>query len=164
MNDKNEDIITGEKGSHPVGTAVGASSAGIISTIAGAGVAGPLGAVVGAVVGSSLGGMIGHEAAEYVNPTYDAIEPQLKQSFTSRPYANGRTYDDYRSAYAFGAAERARYVGRSWDDSLENELRQRWETSKDSSNLAYLDARDAIRDSWHAVERAMPGDADRDGR
>lgn len=164
MDHKNKDIITGEKGSHPVGTAMGAGSAGVIGTIAGAGVAGPLGAVVGAVVGSSVGGMIGHEAAEYVNPTYDAIEPQLREQFATRSYAPGRNYEDYRSAYAFGAAERARHERRAWDDSLDNELRRKWEAAEDNANLAYLDAREAIRDSWHAVERAMPGDADRDGR
>ena len=27
-----------------------------------------------------------------------------------------------------------------------------------------VDARHAVRDGWHHIERAMPGDADRDGR
>lgn len=164
MSNSNPDIITGEPGSHPVGTTVGATSAGIIGTVAGAGLAGPLGAVVGAAVGSALGGLVGHEAAEYVNPTYVAIEPQLQTDFAARPYAQGHTYEDYRSAYAFGAAERERFRGREWDDALEAELRSRWEASKANLDMAYLDARQAIRDSWHVAERIIPGDADRDGR
>jgi hypothetical protein len=162
-NPANLDPITGEKGSHPIGTAMGATSAGIIGTGIGS-VAGPLGALAGAVIGASVGGIAGHEAAEYVNPTYVAIEPHLQESFAGRPYAQGRPYGDYKDAYAFGANEKARLSGRQWDASVENELQKKWENAKTNVGMSYQDARQAIRDSWHAVEQKLPGDFDRDGR
>jgi hypothetical protein len=30
--------------------------------------------------------------------------------------------------------------------------------------MAWNDAKGAVQDGWHYVERAVPGDADRDGR
>jgi hypothetical protein len=30
--------------------------------------------------------------------------------------------------------------------------------------LAWTDAKGAVRDAWHGVERILPGDADGDGR
>ena len=162
-NPSNPDPITGEKGAHPIGTAMGATSAGIIGTAIGS-VAGPLGALAGAAIGASVGGIAGHQAAEYINPTYVAIEPHLQETFTTRPYAEGRTFEEYRGAYAFGANERQRLSGRQWDASLESELERKWENAKTNVNMAYQDAREAIRDSWHAAERKLPGDFDKDGR
>ena len=163
MNANNKDPITGEPGSHPLGTGVGASTAGVIGAVAGS-IAGPLGTVLGGAIGAAVGGMVGHEAAEYVNPTYQAIEPVLQSEFSTRSYAQGRSYADYQEAYSFGAAERARAAGRPWDETIEKEVQQKWEQGKNSSRMAYHEARDAIRDSWHVAERALPGDADGDGR
>ncbi len=39
-----------------------------------------------------------------------------------------------------------------------------WDEAKANSRLGWPDANDAVRDGWHRVERAMPGDADGDGR
>jgi hypothetical protein len=39
-----------------------------------------------------------------------------------------------------------------------------WEKVKDTSRLSWEKAKDATRDAWHRIERAIPGDADRDGR
>ena len=47
---------------------------------------------------------------------------------------------------------------------LEPELRAGWEKSEWSEELSWEKAKDAVRDAWHRVERAVPGDADRDGR
>lgn len=74
------------------------------------------------------------------------------------------SYDDYRPAYRYGTQARSRYGNRSWDDDLESELATGWERSRDSSPLSWDKARFAVRDAWHGVERALPGDADRDGR
>jgi hypothetical protein len=35
---------------------------------------------------------------------------------------------------------------------------------KAKSRLTWENAKDAVRDAWHRTERALPGDADRDGR
>lgn len=57
QNDANRDPISGEPGSHPLGTGVGAAGAGTVGTVIGGVVGGPIGAVVGAVVGSVVGGL-----------------------------------------------------------------------------------------------------------
>ena len=43
-------------------------------------------------------------------------------------------------------------------------FRRDWENVKDSTRLSWEKAKDATRDAWHRIERAIPGDADRDGR
>ena len=48
--------------------------------------------------------------------------------------------------------------------AVESELGQGWERVKGNSRLGWDKARLAARDAWHNVERALPGDADGDGR
>jgi len=36
--------------------------------------------------------------------------------------------------------------------------------AKDKSNLVWNDAKEAVHDGWNRVEKAIPGDADGDGR
>ena len=160
----NRDPLTGEAGSHPVGTGLGAAGVGTAATIVGAAVAGPLGAVVGAVAGAAAGGAWGHQAAESANPTYVEIEPVLRQEFVDRPYATGRNYEDYQDAYVFGSTERTSANRGDWNDDIESGLQARWENAKSRGGMAWGEARDAVKDAWHAAERRLPGDADRDGR
>ena len=56
-----------------------------------------------------------------------------------------------------------RYPGREFDD-VEPDLRREWERSEWKDGLSWEKAKKAARDAWHRVERALPGDADRDGR
>lgn len=164
--DANRDPLTGQPGSHPVGTTLGAAVAGAAGTVVGAGVAGPLGAVVGAGLGVAAGAALGHNAAETANPTYLDVEPELIERFPERPYAAGQEYPQYRDAYRFGVEERTKLGDGKvdWDDRLEGNLRTRWDATRSKAGMAWDNARDAVRDSWHAVERRLPGDADRDGR
>jgi hypothetical protein len=39
-----------------------------------------------------------------------------------------------------------------------------WEKTKGKSKLAWEKVKHATKDAWHRVERALPGDADGDGR
>ena len=168
--DLNRDPISGEPGSHPVGTGVGAAGAGMFGAVAGAAIAGPIGAVLGAAAGAGLGGMAGHAVGEKVNPTFAQIEPVLQNDFASRPYAQGSTFDEYKPAYEYGNQSYAKHSRtidgqtRKWDDKLEADLRQDWEQTKASTGAAFDKVKEAIRDGWHATERALPGDFDRDGR
>jgi uncharacterized protein (TIGR02271 family) len=80
--DANRDPISGEPGSHPVGTGVGAVAGGAAGAAAGAATgaavgtagAGPIGTGIGAAVGAIVGGMAGHGAAEGLNPTNEPGE------------------------------------------------------------------------------------------
>ena len=160
--DANRDPITGAPGSHPVGTGVGAVGGGAAGAVAGAAIGGPVGAVVGGAVGAVVGGLTGKGVAEAVDPTVE--DAYWRDNFKTRPYVTGTdSYDTYRPAYRHGYESYSRYDGRPFDQ-VENELRTDWEATKDSASLGWDKAKDATRDAWHRVERAMPGDLDRDGR
>src|SRR5659263_510215 len=80
----NPDPITGEPGSHPVGTGVGSAGGAAAGAAVGAAVGGPIGAVVGGVAGAVLGGGAGHAAGEAANPT---VEKQYWENvYKTRPY------------------------------------------------------------------------------
>jgi len=46
----------------------------------------------------------------------------------------------------------------------ESHLAGEWDRSKGNSRLKWDQAKSATRAGWHRVERAIPGDYDRDGR
>lgn len=160
-NDMNRGPITGTPGAHPVGTGVGAAAGGAAGAAIGM-VAGPVGAVAGAVVGAVVGGLAGKGVAEGVNPT--AEEAYWRGQFVREPYfAVGRSYEDYSPAYRVGYEGRGLYAGRSFEES-EADLRRSYEATRGASRMEWEEARVASRAAWHRVERALPGDADRDGR
>src|SRR5688500_1459820 len=67
--DRNEDPITGEPGSHPVGAGLGAAAGGAAAGAVAGAVGGPVGAAIGAVVGGVAGGLGGKAIAEHIDPT-----------------------------------------------------------------------------------------------
>ncbi|MGC3984282.1 MAG: hypothetical protein QM777_05890 [Pseudorhodoferax sp.] len=155
------------------GVGVGAAVGGVTGGVAGAaaagaaigGVTGPVGAAAGAVAGAVVGALAGKGLAT----TADLAEEEKywRSNHGSRPYASGASYDDYGPAYLYGADAYGRYPGRSFDEA-EPELRDGWAASRGASTLEWSHARHASRDAWQrvgdAAERAIPGDADRDGR
>ena len=160
--DSNPDPITGAPGSHPIGTGVGAAGAGAAGAAIGTAVAGPVGTAVGAVVGAVAGGLAGKGAAEAIDPT--AEDAYWRENYRNRPYASDADYDrDLRPAYQYGWESRGQYQGRNYDE-VESDLERGWDRAKGGSSLTWERAKHATRDAWHRVERAIPGDADRDGR
>jgi hypothetical protein len=158
--------------SKPAATGVGAVLGGAVGGVAGGaaagaavgGMTGPVGAAVGAVVGAVAGAVAGRS----VKTDPAAEDAYWRENYASRPYiANGSTYDDYGPAYRHGVDAYSRYPDRSFDDA-ETELSRDWGTSRGSSKLEWEHAKHASRDAWdrvsNSVERAIPGDSDRDGR
>jgi hypothetical protein len=158
--DANRDPLTGAPGAHPLGTGAGAAAGGAAGAAAGAAAAGPPGAVVGAAIGAVVGGLAGKGAAEAVNPTVE--NAYWKENYVSRPYVSGEPYDVYQPAYQHGWESYGRYQGRDFDEA-EEDVRRDWETNPHAKHLPWERAREATRDAWHRVERALPGDADGDG-
>lgn len=159
--DANRDPITGTPGAHPVGTGLGAAAGGVAGAAVGS-VAGPIGTVVGAAVGAVAGGLGGKAAGEAVNPTVE--DAYWRENYSSEPYNNKQYgYEDYQPAYRTGYEARSRYAGQSFDQ-VENNLRSEYEQARGNSRLEWNDAKHATRAAWHRVERALPGDADGDGR
>ena len=170
----NRDPISGALGSHPVGTGLGAVAGGLAGGIGAGAVAGavtgtvigPVGTAIGAVVGAVAGGLAGKGVAEMIDPT--AEDAYWRDNYSSRPYVgSGGTYDDYGPAYRYGVDGYGQYHGRTFDQA-EPEMMRDWQRAKGSSKLTWDNAKHATRDSWQrvsdAVERAVPGDSDRDGK
>ncbi len=160
--DRNPDPITGAPGSHPVGVGVGAGLGGAAAGAAAGAVAGPVGTVVGAAIGAVAGGYAGKGVAEQIDPTVE--EAYWQDNYRTRPYyESGVAYDEYGPAYRYGWESRQRYQDRRFED-VESDLERDWNRAKGQSHLSWDKAKHATRDAWHRVERAMPGDADGDGR
>ena len=161
----NTDPITGAPGAHPVGTGVGALAGGMAAGAVAGSVAGPVGTVIGAVVGAVAGGMAGKAVAEQIDPTVE--DAYWRDNYASRPYAGGSSYDDYGPAYRYGVESYRSRPSATFDEA-EAGLAEGWAKAKGTSKLAWNDAKNATRDAWHrvsdTVERAVPGDSDRDGK
>lgn len=162
----NRDPITGAPGAHPVGTGLGAAAGGMAAGAAAGAVAGPVGAVAGAAVGAVVGGLAGKSIAENIDPTIE--EAYWRENYRNRPYiSKDYSYDDYGPAYMYGVDNYSRYQGKTFDQ-VEPDLSRDWQRAKGKSRLAWEDAKHATKDSWQrlsdTVERATPGDSDRDGK
>ena len=93
-----------------------------------------------------------------------AQDTYWRSSYENEPYYNKEyNYDDYQPAYKLGYEGHGRYSGRSYDQA-ESDLSNDWEKTKGKSRMMWNDAKSAVRAGWHRVERALPGDADNDGR
>ncbi|MBA3594683.1 MAG: hypothetical protein H0W47_12935 [Polaromonas sp.] len=151
-----------EVGDHNLGTGVGAGSGAAAGAMVGA-VGGPVGMAVGAAVGGLAGAAAGNSVAKVVNPV--AEDTHWRGSYNTQPdYVHGYTYDeDYLPAYRLGYQSRDRYAGRSFDES-QTMLQSDWERVRGNSRLTWAQAQQSARAAWHRVERALPGDADGDGR
>ena len=160
--DTNPDPITEEPGAHPVGVGIGAAVGGAAAGAAAGALAGPIGTVAGAVIGGVAGGYAGKAIEESIDPT--AEDAYWKANYASRPYVEkGTNYDTYKPAYQYGWESRARHAGRQFD-AVEPDLEKDWRAKKGQSNLGWEKAKLAARDAWDHVERALPGDADGDGK
>jgi len=151
--DLNPDPITGEPGSHPVGTGIGAAGGAVAGAAAGA-IGGPIGMAVGGVVGAVVGGLAGKAAAEAIDPT--AEEAHWRDNYDREPYYEpGRKYDDYGPAYRLGVTGRQQYD--DWD-SAEPRLASEWESARGGSSLSWDQAKPASRAAWHRVDSITGGE------
>src|SRR5829696_278720 len=87
-----------------------------------------------------------------------------REQYRKEPYYRS-TYEfsDYDPAYRYGYESFTKHKGRAWNE-VERDLETGWDRTKGTSRLTWQDAKDAVRAAWHRVERALPGDADRDRR
>ncbi len=144
------------------GAAIGGVAAGATTGALAGGVTGPVGAAIGAVVGAAVGALAGRKADPVIEDKY------WRDNYSSRPYARkDATFDDYSPAYRTGVESYSRNTGRSFDE-IEPELGRDWNSSRGKSSLEWEHARPAARDAWdrlsNNIERAIPGDSDKDGR
>jgi hypothetical protein len=80
-------------------------------------------------------------------------------------YEAGKKFEDYEPAYRTGIEGYDRYSDTAPTfDAAEQSLKADYEKFKDQTELGWDKAKNAAKAAWHRLERAMPGDADRDGR
>ena len=150
------------KKDHSIGAGTGAVSGAIAGAVAGTAVGGPVGTLVGGIAGGVLGAKAGDSIAEAVNPT--EYNQHFQNTYQSAPYYSaGREWNDYEPAYKYGYETYGQYRGKRFED-VETDLERNWDTTRGESRLAWSEAKGAVRDGWHKIETALPGDADRDGR
>jgi hypothetical protein len=148
------------KKDHSIGAGTGAAAGAVTGATVGS-VGGPVGMAAGAVVGGIVGAAAGDSIAEAVNPT--TYSEHWKSNYATTPYyASGREWKDYEPAYNLGYSGYSQYRGKRFED-VEPDLERGWDKTKGNSRLAWNEAKGAVRDGWHYIERAMPGDADHDG-
>ncbi len=106
------------------------------------------------------------DRSDRTHRAYQATDSHFADTYRTADYHKS-DYDyesDYRPAYRYGTYARASYPNRNWDDKLERELGSKWDAARGTSRMSWDHAKHAARDAWHKVERALPGDADGDGR
>ncbi len=152
------DPITGEPGSHPVATGVGAAAGGVTGAAVGM-LGGPLGIAVGAFVGAFAGGLAGKEIAESIDPS--AEDAFWREHHRDQSYATGEQPFD-----AFAPAYRAGYTGfreGQTFDEREADLRMEYEGGPQKADaeaevpstekLHWDEARAAARAAYERVQR-----------
>ena len=149
------------KKDHNIGSGTGAVAGAVTGAAVGS-AGGPVGSVVGAVVGGVVGAKAGDSIAEAVNPT--EYHDHFKTEYKNTPYYTaGREWNDYEPAYQYGYDTYGQYRGQRFED-VESDLERNWDKTRAKSSLEGNEAKQAVRDGWHHIERRIPGDFDRDGR
>jgi hypothetical protein len=149
--DANPDPLTGEHGSHPIGTGLGSAGAAAAGAAVGAAVGGPVGAVAGGIVGAVAGGAAGHAAGEALDPTVET--DYWRENYQSRPYyKRGTSFSDYEPAYRYGwesavspAAQRLTF------EDFEPTLARDWRFARGEAPNEWADVKGAARDAWDRV-------------
>jgi phage tail tape-measure protein len=113
--DVNPDPITGEAGSHPVGTGIGAAATGAAMGAAAGLAGGPIAGAVGAAIGAVAGGYAGKGIAEEIDPT--AEEAYWRDEYPNREYYREDVgFEQIAPAYRHGWESRSRNRERSWEE------------------------------------------------
>lgn len=146
--ERNPDPITGEPGSHPVGTGIGAAGGAAAGAALGA-LGGPVGSAVGGVIGAIVGGFAGKGVAEAIDPT--AEEAYWKENYNREPYYSGdKDFADYGPAYQMSVT---RFSDDSTFEDHEPGMEKDWENLKGSSRLHWLEARAAAKAGWDRLHK-----------
>jgi hypothetical protein len=144
------------------GTSTRSSTAtGAMGTAAASG----MGTTGGVGTGASMSGTVRPSSTPRTSAEWDAYDSDFRSDWEQNYASTGGRYEDYQPAYRHGFEAADRYRGRNWDE-IEPDLRRDWESTNPSTDWTRV--QNAARRGWQrvsdAVERATPGDSDRDGK
>ena len=96
------------------------------------------------------------------NRTWAQEDRWWEQNFSSRPYASGRPYEEFRPAYRYGFESGQHHLGRTWND-VESDLRTGWDKfeHRSAGGAAWENIKDAVKDAWHRITGQHDVDADK---
>ena len=96
------------------------------------------------------------------NRTWTDEDNWWRNNFSSRPYATGRNYEDFRPAYQYGFESGQHHLGRKWND-VETDLRSGWEKfeGKKGAGGTWESVKDAVKDAWHRITGQDDVDTDK---
>lgn len=96
------------------------------------------------------------------NKNWDQENRWWEQNFSSRPYAAGRKYEEFRPAYQYGYESGRHHMGRTWKD-VEADLRTGWDKfeGKGPGGATWENIKDAVKDAWHRITGQHGVDADK---
>jgi hypothetical protein len=96
------------------------------------------------------------------NRSWNEEDSWWRNNFSSRPYATGRDYEEFRPAYQYGYESGLHHMDRKWND-VESDLRTGWEKfeGRRGAGSTWDSVKHAIRDAWHRVTGQHDLDADR---
>jgi hypothetical protein len=96
------------------------------------------------------------------NKSWDDEDNWWRNNFSSRPYATGRNYDEFRPAYQYGYESGQQHMGRNWND-VESDLQTGWEKfeGRSGAGSTWDNVKQAVRDAWHRVTGQKDVDTDK---
>ena len=96
------------------------------------------------------------------NRTWTDEDNWWRNNYSSRPYATGRNYEDFRPAYQYGFESGQHHMGRNWND-VETDLRSGWEKfeGRKGAGGTWESVKDAVKDAWHRITGQHDVDTDK---
>jgi hypothetical protein len=84
--------------------------------------------------------------------TWDQEDAWWRENYGGRPYATGRSYEEFRPAYRYGYESGRHHMGRSWSE-VESDLRTGWDKfeGRSQTESTWDKVKDAVQDAWHRV-------------
>jgi hypothetical protein len=91
-----------------------------------------------------------------ISRSFDPEEDRYwRQTYASRPYALGRTYDDLRPAYQYGCEAAAAHPDRDWNEA-QGDLEKGWSrTTGGRAGMRWHEVKDAVRDAWERLRAKL---------
>ena len=81
---------------------------------------------------------------------WDDHDTYWRDTYSTRPYASGRSYDDLRGGYRYGYESAGRYQGRDWDE-VESDLSRDWDSYEHRGQTTWESIKGAVRDGWNRM-------------
>ena len=92
--------------------------------------------------------------------TWNDEDTWWRDNYSTRPYATGRNYEEFRPAYQYGFESGRHHMGRTWND-VEPDLEQGWSKFEGRGTSTWDNIKHAVRDAWHRVTGQTDLDANR---